>query len=101
VKIERIPAPHRGSFKRGPYFAVRSSKQTVLILREGGPVMADAHEERAGRSHHPLSVRFRKVKSGLVLTACAATVPVGPSMSAPAGMTQMQALADFLWQCGY
>ena len=101
MKIERIPQPSGGSFKRGPYFAVRSTKQSVLVLREAGPVMHNAYGERAGTSHHPLSVRFRKAKGGLVLTGCAAGVPVGPMMSAPSTMTQMQALADFLWQCGY
>lgn len=101
MKIDRIPQPSRGSFKRGPYFAVRSTRQTVLVLREGGPVLHDAHGERAGTSKSPLSVRFRKAKGGLVLTGCAAGVPVGPTMSVPVSSSQMQALADFLWQCGY
>jgi len=101
MKIERIPQPSRGSFRRGPYFAVRSTKQTVLVLRESGPVMHDAHGDYAGTSHRPLSVRFRKAKGGLVLTGCAAGIPLGPVMTAPASMTQMQALADYLWQSGY
>ncbi len=101
MKIERLPVLPQYPHKRGPYFAVRTGKQSVMLLREGGPVLFDAREEYSGRATSPLSVRWKKLKRGLVLTACANNIPVGPHADAPPSLTQMQAVSYFLWALGY
>ena len=101
MKIERLPVLPKYRHRRGPYFAVRTGKQSVMLMREGGPVMFGAQDEYSGRATSNLSVRFRKLKRGLVLTACANNIPVGPHTDVPAGLTQMEAVSYFLWALGY
>jgi len=98
---EHLPALAHYAHQFGPYFAVRTGKQSVMILRETKPVMHDSFKERLGHSTSLLSVRWKTYKRGLVMTACADNIPVGPHSDVPANLTEMQAISYFLWALGY